>query len=495
MRAASASLCDAVHAARGLVEQHGGARRRPPSTTSSASRWRSPPDRSRGFASPRPSRPAAATPVGAGLLDGVLVDQVVARVLEQQRHLAGALDAPARRLGQPLQRGAAACSCRRRCGPSARPARRARARGRGRAARSGRPRSRARRRAAPARARAVVARAAARSRAAPAPAARPARSRPTRASRSPARASLTDAGSGRARPARTGARPGVASAGVASAAQARKLARRRRRRRSRALDQRDHAVGRRQAALEPVLGDHHGRAPVLVQPPQQPDQLVARDRVELRGRLVEQQQRAAGGPARRRSPRAAARRPRACRCGARAGAPMPSASAISSTARATAAGGSPRCSSGSASSARTPPITTCVSGLLEDRAADGGQLARAVLAHVEPADRRARPLASPPWKCGHEPAERAQQRRLARARHAGQHREGARLELERDVAQRAAGALRVAVAEAVGDAPAAQARATPSRAARPAKRRGAEQRPARPPARSSAGPSATSSVG
>ena len=42
-------------------------------------------------------------PVRAGLLARVLVDQVVARVLEQQRDLARALDLAARRLGQSLQ--------------------------------------------------------------------------------------------------------------------------------------------------------------------------------------------------------------------------------------------------------------------------------------------------------------------------------------------------------------------------------------------------------
>ena len=53
---------------------------------------------------------------------------------------------------------------------------------------------------------------------------------------------------------------------------------------------RDHPVGCRQAALQPVFGEQHRHPPLLVQPPQQPDQLVAGDRVELRGRLVEQHQ-------------------------------------------------------------------------------------------------------------------------------------------------------------------------------------------------------------
>ena len=45
---------------------------------------------------------------------------------------------------------------------------------------------------------------------------------------------------------------------------------------------------RAEAALEAVLGEHDRRLPLLVEPAQQPDQLVAGDRVELRGRLVEQ---------------------------------------------------------------------------------------------------------------------------------------------------------------------------------------------------------------
>ncbi len=60
---------------------------------------------------------------------------------------------------------------------------------------------------------------------------------------------------------------------------------------------RDHAVGHRQAALEPVLGQQDRRLPLLVEPPQQPDQLVAGNRVELRGGLVEQNHRR---PARKR---------------------------------------------------------------------------------------------------------------------------------------------------------------------------------------------------
>ena len=44
-----------------------------------------------------------------------------------------------------------------------------------------------------------------------------------------------------------------------------------------------------------MLGEHDRRAPLLVESPQQRQQLVAGDRVELRGRLIEQQQARAPG--------------------------------------------------------------------------------------------------------------------------------------------------------------------------------------------------------
>ena len=53
---------------------------------------------------------------------------------------------------------------------------------------------------------------------------------------------------------------------------------------------RDRSVGEAQAPLEPVLGDHDRGVEVLVEAPEQRDQLVAGDGVELRGRLVEQDQ-------------------------------------------------------------------------------------------------------------------------------------------------------------------------------------------------------------
>ena len=51
---------------------------------------------------------------------------------------------------------------------------------------------------------------------------------------------------------------------------------------------RDDTIDRAEAALETVLGEQDRRLPLLVQPPQQADQLVAGDGVQLRERLVEQ---------------------------------------------------------------------------------------------------------------------------------------------------------------------------------------------------------------
>ena len=113
----------------------------------------------------------------------------------------------------------------------------------------------------------------------------------------------------------------------------------------------------------------------------------------------------------------------------------PRPSAVSSTARATVAAGSPRCSSGSSSSARTPPITICVSGSWKT-------VPHTAASSPGPCSRTSRPptLSSPrrlaAVEVRHEPAERAQQRGLAGARHSREHGERARLELERQLAQR-----------------------------------------------------------
>ena len=95
-------LVDAVHPARGLVEQHhrrGLARQHHLQREALALAAREV-ARIGGLA----SRQAGARHAGhAGVLDRVVVHQVVARVLEQQRHLARALDAAAGRLGEALR--------------------------------------------------------------------------------------------------------------------------------------------------------------------------------------------------------------------------------------------------------------------------------------------------------------------------------------------------------------------------------------------------------
>ena len=218
------------------------------------------------------------------------------------------------------------------------------------------------------------------------------------------RARLLDAGRRRAqaRRARTAARRASAARARARAAQARNS----RGGASHATapsSQRDDAVGGGQAALEPVLGEHDRRPPLLVEPPQQPDELVAGDGVELRGRLVEQHEPRPAGERRaeRDALQLAAATARAS--GGRAARAMPSASAASSTPRATAAGAAPRFSSGKRELGAHRPQHDLRLGVLEQRAGDRGEVARPVLARVEPADARRARRTSPPWKCGTSP--------------------------------------------------------------------------------------------
>ena len=154
----------------------------------------------------------------------------------------------------------------------------------------------------------------------------------------------------------------------------------------RAVAHGDDAVGGAEAALEPVLGEDDGRPPLLVEPPQDAEQLVAGDGVELRRRLVEQHERAAAWPAPRRAPRAAARRRTARRSSGRAGAAMPSASAASSTPRATAAAREPAVLEREGELGAHRAHHDLRLGLLEQRPGHRGELGRAVLARVEPAD-------------------------------------------------------------------------------------------------------------
>ena len=201
-----------------------------------------------------------------------------------------------------------------------------------------------------------------------------------------------------------------------------------------AVLEREHAVGGGQAALEPVLGEQHRRPPLLVDAPQHAEQLVARDGVELRGRLVEQQQLRAAGE------RGAERDPLQLAAGELVG-------------RAVQQPGDPererRLLHPARDRGRREPAVLererelrahrahqhLRLGVLQQRARDRGQLARAVLARVEPG--AAQPAGEhAAVEVRHQPAGGAQQRRLARARAAGDDDELARLDGQRDVAQR-----------------------------------------------------------
>ena len=196
--------------------------------------------------------------------------------------------------------------------------------------------------------------------------------------------------------------------------------------------ERDHAVGGAQAALEPVLGEQDRRPPLLVEPAQQREQLVAGDRVELRGRLVEHEQPRAPGERGAERDALAARRPRASTVARSSSASMPERERDLLDRRARRR---PRCGRGSRAGtparARTVPITICVSGswnsVPTSRASAAGPCSRRSMPQIS-----ARPSKRPPWKCGTRPLRDAEQRRLARRRAAGEHDELALGDLERE---------------------------------------------------------------
>ena len=231
--------------------------------------------------------------------------------------------------------------------------------------------------------------------------------------------------------------------------------------RDRAVAERDDAVGGAEAALEPVLGEHDGGPPLLVDPAQDAEQLVAGDGVELRRRLVEQRD------ARPPGQRGAERDPLELAAGELVG-------------RAVEEAGDPQRERGLLHPARDRggrdaavleregqlgadrPHDDLGLGILEQRAGDRGDRRRVVRARVQPADLEpAGELAA--MEVRDEPAGGAQQRRLARAARSGQDDELAGGDVEVDVAQRRRARVRVAVADAV----------EPERAHRPIPRRSA----------------------
>ena len=213
--------------------------------------------------------------------------------------------------------------------------------------------------------------------------------------------------------------------------------------------ERDHAVGGGEAALEAVLGEHDRGAPLLVDAAQDAEQLVAGHRVELGGRLVEQQQPRPGGQ--RRAERDALE-----------------LAAGQLVRRAVEQPGDAERERGlldPARDRRRAPAAVLERerelgahrahhdlrlGVLEQRAGDRGQLGRAVVARVEPAgEQPARELAA--VEVRHEPGRGAQQRRLARPRPAGEDDELARLDAQRDVGQRRPRGARIRVGDVVED--------------------------------------------
>ena len=198
-----------------------------------------------------------------------------------------------------------------------------------------------------------------------------------------------------------------------------------------------------------MLGEHDRGAPLLVDAPQHAEQLVAGDGVELGGRLVEQQQPRPGGE--RRAERHAlelaagqlvrraveqpgdAERERRLLDPARDGRRAPAAVLERERQlRAHRAHHDLRL------------------GVLEQRAGDGGQLGRAVVARVEAAGQQ------PPGELAavevrHEARGGAQQRRLARPRPAGEHDELARLDAQGHVGERRPRGAGIGVGDAVED--------------------------------------------
>ena len=179
------------------------------------------------------------------------------------------------------------------------------------------------------------------------------------------------------------------------------------------------AVGVRQAALEPVLGEHDRRPPLLVEPAQQPDELVARDGIQLRGRLVEQHDARARPRAPRRARRAAARHRTARASGGpaapRSRAPAPPPPPRAPPRRRPAAVLQRKRQLGAHGRHHRLGLR-----VLEERAGDRREIAGAVLARVHPADDGAAGECAA-VEVRDEAGGGAQQRRLARGRQAGEH--------------------------------------------------------------------------
>ena len=189
----------------------------------------------------------------------------------------------------------------------------------------------------------------------------------------------------------------------------------------------DDTIGRPQAPLEAMLSQDDRRVGVLVDAPQEADELITGDRIKLRGRLVQDDNR--GRPA-----RAA---PSATRCSS-----PPDSSAVERSRRWSMASASAASSTPRAIGRRAPAVLERERqlgadrrghdlglGVLEQRPDHGGELAGTVLAGVHPRDRHP-PRERAAVEVRHQAADRSQQRRLARSRRARHHHQLARRHLE-----------------------------------------------------------------
>ena len=128
------------------------------------------------------------------------------------------------------------------------------------------------------------------------------------------------------------------------------------------------------------------------------DQLLARDGIQLRGRLVEHEQARDAPRARRRARRAAARHLRRRRAALEQPLDAQRERDLLDAARDGVRGARHGSRAGTRARRARVPITICVSGIPE-QGAHAPPAGRAVAAQVQPAHRRA-PHEAPPWKCG-----------------------------------------------------------------------------------------------
>ena len=201
-----------------------------------------------------------------------------------------------------------------------------------------------------------------------------------------------------------------------------------------AVAQLDHPVGGGQAALQAVLGEQDRGPPLLVEPAQDAEQLVARDRVQLRGRLVEQQQ---PRPPRQRGGERDALQLAAAQLVSRPVQQPPEAERQRRLLDTPRHGrrGPAEVLQGERDLRPHRPHHDLRLGVLEERPGDRGDLGRPVRTGVEPAGLHA-PAERPAVEVRHEPARGPQQRRLPRSRATGDQHQLPGLDRQRDVGER-----------------------------------------------------------